>query len=476
MSKKTLNAENLKELGAARLADLLIEISTGSADIKRRLRLELSHNLGPAELARDVRKRLLSLRRSKSIVGWRKRKALIKDLTIQSEMITDKIAPEDPTTAFELLWEFIELAPFIHARVDDSRGEVGDVFRAGLARFEDIGPRALVDRDAVAVRIWDALADNGYGEFDGVIGLLATTLGPDGLQSLKSLVLDQAQMPPEQPEEEHEALRFLRNLRSDSGNYAAERQTRLIKMCLQEIAEAEGDTDAYIAQYTAQDLTRPSIAAEVAQLLLAEVRAEEALETLEQANNGDSAFGQSDWDVAYIACLIALERVDDAQAHRLQRFAETLQPELLRDYLKLLPDFDDVEAEEAAIARALSFENVHQALVFFLQWPDLSAAARLIENRAAELDGDFYDILAPAADALREKHPLAAVILWRKMIDYALGHSRSTRYGHAADHLMDCAALDADICDYGAFGPHHSYLAGLQARYDRKASFWQKVR
>ena len=53
MSKKTLNTANLAALGAERLAELLIEISTGSADMKRRLRLELSHNLGPAELARD---------------------------------------------------------------------------------------------------------------------------------------------------------------------------------------------------------------------------------------------------------------------------------------------------------------------------------------------------------------------------------------------------------------------------------------
>ena len=43
MAKKTtLNAKNLEALGAERLAELLIEISTGSAAHKRRLRLELA--------------------------------------------------------------------------------------------------------------------------------------------------------------------------------------------------------------------------------------------------------------------------------------------------------------------------------------------------------------------------------------------------------------------------------------------------
>ena len=106
MSKKTLNTANLAALGAERLAELLIEVSTGSADMKRRLRLELSHNLGPAELARDVRKRLVTIRRAKSYVGWRKRPALIKDLRTQSAMIIDKIAPDAPADAFDLLFDF----------------------------------------------------------------------------------------------------------------------------------------------------------------------------------------------------------------------------------------------------------------------------------------------------------------------------------------------------------------------------------
>ena len=41
-TKTTLNAKNLEALGTRRLAELLIEISTGSAAHKRRLRLELA--------------------------------------------------------------------------------------------------------------------------------------------------------------------------------------------------------------------------------------------------------------------------------------------------------------------------------------------------------------------------------------------------------------------------------------------------
>lgn len=475
MSKKTLNKENLTALGAARLADLLLEVSMGSAEIKRRMRLELSHNLGAAELARDVRKRLVSLRKSTSFVSWRKRKSLIKDLNTQLDMITEKIAPEEPTDAFDLLWQFIELAPSVYERVDDSRGEVGDVFREASLRLEDIGLRAVLDPTALGSRMWDALRDNGYGEFDGIIGLLAQTLGEDGLRHLKDLVVAYGEMSVQASSDEHEALRFLRDLRSDNGDYARDQKDRLVKMCLQEIAEAQGDTEAYIAQYSARERTRPDVAAEVAQLLLAQGQADDALDTLTGADLAGRAIGHQEWDAAYIACLIALGRIDDAQAHRWLRFNETLNADLLRAYLKVLPDFDDIEVEDRAKASALCFENLHLALIFFLDWPDLSSAARLIESRAEELNGDLYHILTPAAEALREKYPLAAVLLWRAMIDYALIEGRSTRYGHAAAHLMDCASADGEIGDYGPFAPHLSYLAHLHTQHERKTSFWRRV-
>jgi hypothetical protein len=82
-SKKTLNAKNLKARGAKRLAELLIEISTGNAAAKRRLRLELAGAQSPAEVAREIRKRLTTIARSRSFVDWQDRRALVDDLEAQ---------------------------------------------------------------------------------------------------------------------------------------------------------------------------------------------------------------------------------------------------------------------------------------------------------------------------------------------------------------------------------------------------------
>ena len=68
-SNKTLNTSNLEALGAARLAELLMEISEGNAAAKRRLRLELAGAQSPAELVKEIRKRLATIGRSRSFVA-----------------------------------------------------------------------------------------------------------------------------------------------------------------------------------------------------------------------------------------------------------------------------------------------------------------------------------------------------------------------------------------------------------------------
>ena len=81
--KTTLNAQNLEALGAARLAELLIELSQGYATAKRRLRMELAGTRGTDALAKEVRNRITTMARSRSFVDWQGVKDLANDLDTQ---------------------------------------------------------------------------------------------------------------------------------------------------------------------------------------------------------------------------------------------------------------------------------------------------------------------------------------------------------------------------------------------------------
>jgi hypothetical protein len=146
--------------------------------------------------------------------------------------------------------------------------------------------------------------------------------------------------------------------------------------------------DAFIGQYDEKTRKVPRIAAEIAHRLLAADRVDEALQMLEAAEHRSSGWPEFSWQDTRIAVLDALGRGDEAQAARWSCFERTLSAEHLRDYLKPLPDFDDVAAEERALDYAERYQDLLQALAFLTSWPALDRAARLVIRRAEELDGN----------------------------------------------------------------------------------------
>ena len=187
-------------------------------------------------------------------------------------------------------------------------------------------------------------------------------------------------------------------------------------------------------------------------------------------------FGHTEWTNARIATLDALQRTDEAQALRLSFFQAQLSPSHLRAYLDRLPDFDDFEAEERSLDLVAEHTNVHASLAFLVEWPAHERAARLVRLRIKEIDGDRYELLDPAASILEGKYPLAAVLLRRALIEFALNKGRATRYRHAARHVREIASLNAQIKDYAGFETHEQFMARLQKAHPRKTGFWPLLR
>jgi hypothetical protein len=116
--------------------------------------------------------------------------------------------------------------------------------------------------------------------------------------------------------------------------------------------------------------------------------------------------------------------------------------------------------------------SLFTALRFFLAWPSVSHAADLLIQRHLKIDGDRYEYLAPAAETLSERHPLATTLALCAMIDFTLIKASSKRYGYAAEHLATCAELAGRIEDFGELETQDAYLARLKTQHGRKYGFW----
>jgi hypothetical protein len=461
--------ENLVRLGVERLASILMEFASELPAVKRRLRVELAGEAGGEIIAAEMNKRIIALRSARSFIDWQKRPDFVRDLELTRTTIAEKIAQTRPDLALDLMWRFMGLTAPVMNRVDDSSGTVGGVFRAACEDLGVLAAKARPDPHALADQVFAAVMKNDYGEFDRLIRAVFPALGKVGITGLKARLT--SAMPVQ-----------TRSDRYDS-------RAAAVRGALQDLADGERDVDAYIELVPVGDRSRSAVAAGIGRRLLDAGRAAEAVTVLEAATpkkrTGRSdlddlmGFGwdgpDADWESVYLDALDATGHAEDAQRLRWAAFEERLSVDRLRAYLKALPDFDDVLAEERAMAHALGFRDFSTALHFFHTWPAHRQAAQLLLERHGEINGNLYYLLDPVARWLEGTHQLAATLLRRAMVEDTLDGAKSKRYRHAARHLAECQSLASIIADFGQFETHEAFVGRLRTKHRRKSGFWPLV-
>jgi hypothetical protein len=195
-------------------------------------------------------------------------------------------------------------------------------------------------------------------------------------------------------------------------------------------------------------------------------RAEEAMHMLDRGMIERSVSPRSDRLRADI--LSSRGETEMAQNLRLSCFHRDLCAEALRDYLRQAPDFDDIIAEEEALAYATAFPEPRRTVRFFLRYgrPDL-AAERVLAEAHTWSAVDTWD-QDDAAAGLAPHHPLAASVLLRGLVIRILMERDRAMFRQARRHLKQLSAIaaiaDADACRPARYEPHAVWLAGLRER------------
>ncbi|MFY9290239.1 MAG: DUF6880 family protein [Methylorubrum rhodinum] len=477
--------ETLSALSQERLIALILEEVGQNPAFKKRVTAALASLQGPDAVAAVIDRRLAALEKARGFIDWQKRKAFAADLDATVTTVLADLRPLDTGMALDRLLRFLATADTTLERVDDSSGQVHAVYETAAEAAAGIAlalpPEAA---EAFATRLVGGLAGDGYGFLGSILDDLVPELPKAALDRVDR-VLAEAQGALPKPAKTTGRDAFAAGQAAWESRY---HRLRLGKL-RQAVADARGDVDAFIALETKNAPDRPDIVA-VAERLLEAGRPEEALDwvrrapkpravalTMENLLEGALGLGASATDRTALEARIldALGRKDEAQTLRWNRFAQTLDPQMLRDHLAKLPDFEDEEALERAFDLAEKSKDPHYGLYFLIGWPNLDRAARMVLARRTEWSGRNWEVLAPAADALAPDHPLAASLLYRALIDDILERARSNAYGHAARDLAKLATLAEEV-EAGSLKPDHAaYVAGLRKAHGRKYGFWQLV-
>jgi hypothetical protein len=479
-------AESLAALSQDRLIALILEEVGQSAAFKKRVTAALAALQGPDRVAAMIDRRLSALEKARGYIDWQKRRAFAADLDATLATILSDLKPLDTEMALDRILRFLRSADATLERVDDSSGQVHAIYEtaaeaaAGLAT--GLSAEAAL---AFVTRAIDGLERDGFGLIGALLDDLLPNLPKEALAPLDARLVEAIAALPAPARRKADPVGT-----APAGQDWERRYRRLsLNRLRQVIADARGDADAFIALELEMSPERPDRVA-VAERLLTAGRAAEALDWIRrEQKRGPAVTTREDLlvggfasqgpererEAVEIRILDALGRKDEAQALRWSRFEKSLDPQALRDYLARLPDFEDEEALERALAHVASRKDPHGGLYFLVRWPNLDRAARLVLDRREEWSGRIWEVLAPAAEALEPDHSLAASVLYRALIADILERARSPAYGHGARYLARLAELARDLAP-GALTPSHSdYVAQLRKAHGRKSGFWSQV-
>ena len=468
-SKSALNLTNLEALGSTRLAELLLDVATGDANTKRRLRMELAGDESPSKLSVAIRKRLSAIGGTERYIGWRALKPFMADLDAQREFIV-RLAEFDTPDALELAWQFLGLCTTVLERTTDPSGDVLAIFQRMASDIGGMATAATTLPKTFIADLHEAIRVNVYGQSDGLILSVADTIGHNGLTHLDASLHASPPLASSKGHPGRRVSRWVRGRTLETETIARRRPKDILWLADVEIADGLGDVDRYIGLQS--DPAAPAVAAAIAERLIGVGRAEEALKRIDQLANRDRTFPENS-PYLRLCALEALGRDEEAQAFRWQVFTQILDSAILRDYLKRLPDFDDVEAEERAMNWALCFPDALSALRFLTAWPAPAAAASLVIARADEIDGGNIAELQSAADKLAPRYPLAGVLVLRLVVEHILANQLTGDYEAAGHLLADLGRLSARVPDWQGKADDARFNQGLWARYGSVSAFWR---
>ena len=466
--KPALSIDKLKDLGADKLAQLVLDEAERNANFRRQVKAALAGKSGPEAIAKLIDRRISGLQRAKSFIEWDRAQAFRDDIRSLIDTIMSELGPVAPALAVDRLLRFISTHELVFERVDDSSGIVQNVYYQAIAATGNLAQNLKrPEADMLPDRIMASLGESTYGYLVDLTAAVAPHLPQDTLTGwdadLKDAIVERYA-----EEKAHKSDRWLFSMTSQWGEMR------------QIIASERGDLDLFIALESEK---RPHMqdTHEIAAQLLKAGRATEALDWVRKP--GQPAFGETENNMSPKRVSLEariLEALDDkpaAQALRWRCFEGVLSADILREYLKHLPDFEDIEAEERAHALALEKAEPELALQFFLDFPRLDLAAKLIVMHPERWDGGDWHFLPEVASRLEHDYPLAATILYRALLDNILDHARSTAYSHGAKYLEKLSLLAGDtdaVCPNG-IADHGTYLAGLKKAHPRKSGFWARV-
>ena len=432
MNKK----DKLKKLGAAKLADALMELAQRSEKVDD----YIDTLIAPKKSLYSVFKnRIEYVTYCGDFISYGGSFHKAEEMDNLLSDIVKKV--KDVKECFDLIVAFIETDQKIYGACDDSSGVVGDVYQEACNYFAEYA--ALLDNEEYCKEVFSRLVlCNSYGTRDPLTNKVKNFFSE---KTLKDLV-----------------VHFLSCPKKDydlAGTIARELawnlpDTKLYKKCCKRTWSTR--VDFMLAKHH-----------------LHHGRIDEALACLD--NEKDSNVRPDEKDEL-------LKKIYEQKGDKKNLFIVLKRMFMRTPNINVFKKIEKVASvkqkqnllKEVTDELMPSKHGITEKILFLLETKQTSTAAKMVLGNIDEFDGRNYYSLLGLVDHLEDSHPLEASLLYRKLVLGNLEPAKSNYYQHGIRYLRALDDLSKRVSDWKWFPTHEKFKEKLREVYGRKKSFWAK--
>jgi hypothetical protein len=232
-NRTRISTESLETMGAAALAGVLVEHAKIDSVLRRKLQLLLAGKEGSGRLVAEIEKRIRTIGKSRSHIGWERTKDVVQELDHLRQTIAGQLASQDRAAAVERMWEFIGIAGEVLERTGDNYGTVEEVFGQAMVDLGRLCTGLPGSYPAeLARRVLSIVEGDGFGSSGAIVRHLGEALGPTGRAEIRAATKKALAATP----------------RSEAADrWQVDERRHHLGHRLALLADIEGDVDEYIA-------------------------------------------------------------------------------------------------------------------------------------------------------------------------------------------------------------------------------------
>jgi len=440
--------EQLTSLGASRLADALIYISSHTKGGTEYMEALL---LTPEEAERRFKSRLTGLKRRRKYIDWRG----VLDFALELKLIVAILREgvPDPKKGLELVAEFFSLDGRIIELCDDSSGEIGEVFRFDACNLFISYASRCADKSFVSDLLVRLYEHDEYGVRTELVAKASQFL-PE--KEMRALVADFWERAKGEPPDSYEASTWW--------------------IAVELLSRQLGDARLFEkAKLTANPELSSPTCMEIAEVYLENDDPEMALFWMERIPPEDR-FRADAQDYLLFLIYEKLENRKKMAETAWRMFLSERNRSTFDMLLRALGESERERVIEEQVKPILESTTLsYEDAAFLVDMGRLDDAAEYLFRNREKLDGDRYSSLLPLAKALEQGgRSLTAIIVYRALLESILARAQSRYYHHGVRYLKKLDALSPSVKDWRGLPPHEEYKEGLLVDHGRKRSFWSK--